>query len=65
MNEIEQKQQDRKWRAEAIVNSAMKNTPTYKQAIQETMKELEITEGKAEAIILGRAVEYQEKQGEK
>ena len=56
--EEDSKTEQRKWRAEEIVTNAMKQSPNYKAAITDIMKELENAEGKAEQILFDRANKY-------
>ena len=43
-----------KWQAEDVVRQAMQNSPEFKQAVQQTMKELGQVQKNASNIISGK-----------
>jgi len=48
------KQEMLKWQAEDVVRQAMMNTPSFKKAVRQTMKDLKVTQKNAVKNLKGK-----------
>ena len=48
------KEQQLKWQAEDVVRQAMVNTPSFKKAVRQTMKDLKVTQKNAVKNLKGK-----------
>ena len=51
LTKAQQDKQERKWRAESLVRSAMEATPSWKLAVQKAEKELALAEAKVRKTV--------------